>query len=256
MSLRLIDPQKGTILEEVDSTNDWIKDPSQVAGSWVRSRYQNKGRGRKGKVWYALGDENIIFSGKVKFGLTTIPLPLLSLMSGASLLKAIYSLYPEKVSEISLKWPNDIYRNHKKIAGFLIEGEVQDDQFEVIIGFGLNVYGQEIPQELKQIADFLLDENPLEGATERIILKFIENLNDSIIQLMDPSKTLKELQWLEKHSLLLHKIIETKLENDVVRGRVLGYDEYGFLLVLDQNGFKHSLMDTGSHFEIIGEINE
>ncbi|NCS92855.1 MAG: biotin--[acetyl-CoA-carboxylase] ligase [Leptospira sp.] len=256
MSLKLIDPQKGTILEEVDSTNNWLKDPEKEVGSWVRSRYQYNGRGRKGKVWIALGDEKIIFSCKLRFGLTTIPLPLLSLMSGASLLKAIFSLFPEKESEISLKWPNDIYRGSKKIAGFLIEGEVQDDLFEVIIGFGLNIYGQEIPSELIQIADFLFDEDPIEGTSERIILKFIEFLNESIISLMDPSRILKELQWLERNSLLLHKIIETNLENKMIRGRVLGYDENGFLLVLDQNGFKHSLMDTGSHFEIIGEINE
>ena len=50
MSLKLIDPQKGTILEEVDSTNNWLKDPEKEVGSWVRSRYQYNGRGRKGKV--------------------------------------------------------------------------------------------------------------------------------------------------------------------------------------------------------------
>ena len=108
MSLRLIDPEKGTILEEVDSTNDWLKDPNKEPGSWVRSRYQYAGRGRRGKVWIALGDDNIIFSGKLQISLTMISLPLLSLMTAASLLKAIFSLFPEKSSELTIKWPNDI----------------------------------------------------------------------------------------------------------------------------------------------------
>lgn len=256
MSIRLLDPRQGTILEEVDSTNLWIKDESHLPGSWVRANYQTQGRGRKGKVWTALGDEKIIFSGKLQFSLTTISLPLISLFAGASLLKAIFHYFPNLESQVKLKWPNDLYLNHLKIAGFLIESQIIGNEFQMIVGLGLNIYGTEIPKDLQNTAGFLLNEYPLEGTTERILLSFIDQLNNSIISIMDPNNVLNEMVWIEKHSYLLHKIIESNVNGNMIRGKVIGYDENGFLLILDEKGLKNTLMDTGSHFSIIGDSNE
>ncbi len=255
MSIRLLDPRQGTVLEEVDSTNIWIKDDSHLPGSWVRANYQTQGRGRKGKVWTALGDEKIIFSGKLQFSLTALSLPLISLLAGASLLKAIFQYYPKLESEVKLKWPNDIYLNQLKIAGFLIESQVIGNEFQMIVGLGLNIYGTEIPNDLNNIAGFLLNEYPLEGTAERILFSFIDQFNNSIISVMDPNNVLNEMVWIEKHSYLIHKIIETDVNGKMIRGKVLGYDENGFLLILDQEGMKLTLMDTGSHFAIIGDSN-
>ena len=44
------------------------------------------------------------------------------------------------IPNISIKWPNDIYVNDKKISGILIENSISHDKIrKSIIGIGLNV---------------------------------------------------------------------------------------------------------------------
>ncbi|WCL49584.1 biotin--[acetyl-CoA-carboxylase] ligase [Leptospira sp. GIMC2001] len=256
MSIRLLDPSKGHRIQELESTNEWIKSSDHEAGSWVVSEYQTKGKGRNGKIWTVLGDDKIIFSGKIRFGLTSLPLPLVSLFSGASILKALHQWFPEHAHETKIKWPNDIYRKNKKIAGILIETEILENQFTVIIGLGLNIYGNNIPTELENIAGFATDASPLEGTSERILFTFIEKINESILNLMEPTLVSKELQWIEKNSTLIGKIIECNIENSTIRGKAVGYDENGFLIIISESGMKHILLDSDSSFKVWDEINE
>ncbi len=93
------------------------------------------------------------------------------------------------------------------------------------VGLGLNFYGPKILNNLKNTAGFLLEEYPLEGTAERILFSFIDQLNNSIISIMDPNNILNEMVWIEKHSYLIHKIIETDVNGKMLRGKVLGYDE-------------------------------
>jgi BirA family biotin operon repressor/biotin-[acetyl-CoA-carboxylase] ligase len=53
---------------------------------------------------------------------------------------AIKNALDEYCSNISIKWPNDIYWNNKKLAGILIENSLQGNKIKtVVIGIGLNV---------------------------------------------------------------------------------------------------------------------
>jgi BirA family biotin operon repressor/biotin-[acetyl-CoA-carboxylase] ligase len=53
---------------------------------------------------------------------------------------AIKNALDEYCLDISIKWPNDIYWNNKKLAGILIENSLQGDKIKtVVIGVGLNV---------------------------------------------------------------------------------------------------------------------
>jgi len=46
-------------------------------------------------------------------------------------------------SNVTIKWPNDIYWNDKKLAGILIENSLQGNKIKmVVIGVGLNVNQQ------------------------------------------------------------------------------------------------------------------
>jgi BirA family biotin operon repressor/biotin-[acetyl-CoA-carboxylase] ligase len=53
---------------------------------------------------------------------------------------AVRDVLAEEVDAISIKWPNDIYRKDGKIAGILIENEIEGGEIAVsVIGIGLNV---------------------------------------------------------------------------------------------------------------------
>jgi len=251
MSYYLLKKEQGQRVSKVSSTNDFIKDIKIPVGSWIVADEQTNGKGRGGNVWQTLGDENIIFSGKLQIPTSEISLPLFSIFSSAALLKSLLSLYPDLENELSIKWPNDLYRGEKKIAGILIESEIQAGICTIIIGMGMNVYGKTIPNDLKSKVTYLFDLSPLEGTTERITNLFIENLNSYIIKLIDPSQILNELIWIESHSYLKDKVIETEWDSKIVRGKVLGIDEYGFLIILTDKGEKIEIMDTSPSFRII-----
>lgn len=251
MSIRLLENEKGVILEEVHSTNDWIKQPQNPPGSWVLANFQTQGRGRKGKSWTIFGEEHIIFSGKILIQSENLPIQLISLFAGSSLLKAIFQWIPEREKDLRIKWPNDLYRGSKKVAGILVESEFRNQEFEIVIGLGLNLYGREIPDEWKGRAGYVCDSPLLEGSRERILYSFIEYFNQSLITLMDNSGILRELEWIQNNSTLVGKIVKFNDEGFINHGEVLGFDNRGFLVLLDSTGMKKTLSDTDENFEVI-----
>ncbi len=251
MTYHLLKMEMGHHLESVQSTNEWIKDQKILPGSWVVADEQTQGKGRGKNVWQTLGEEYLIFSAKIQIPASEISLPLVSIFCASALLRTFINFYPNLEPELSIKWPNDLYRGEKKIAGILIESEIISGRCTIVIGIGINVFGKIIPETLKQKVGFLLDELPMEGNIERLTQNLIENLNSYFIKLIDPSQILNELIWIEEHSMLKNKAIETEWEGKIVRGKVLGIDENGFLLILTEKGEKIELMDTSPNFRVI-----
>jgi BirA family biotin operon repressor/biotin-[acetyl-CoA-carboxylase] ligase len=251
MSYHLLKVELGHHLPSVSSTNEWIKDKSIPPGSWVVADEQTQGKGRGSNIWQTLGDERLVFSGKFQIPAPDIALPLFSIYASAALLKSLLVYFPDFEDRLSIKWPNDIYLGDKKIAGVLIETEIFAGICTIVVGIGLNVYGKNIPEELKDKVCFLLNDSPLEGTVERLTGTLIENLNSYLIKLIDPSQILNELIWIEEHSYLKDRAIETEFESKIVRGKVLGIDEYGFLIILTEKGEKIELMDTSPSFRVI-----
>ena len=152
-------------LEETNSTNTYIKElystQKLLEGFTVYTDFQTAGRGQRGNGWEAERGKNLLFS--------TILYPIQlhanqQFFISEAISLAIKDVLSEYTSDISIKWPNDIYWNDKKIAGILIENAVMDVTLSYsIIGVGLNV-NQEIfksdapnPISLKQITGKEID---------------------------------------------------------------------------------------------------
>jgi BirA family biotin operon repressor/biotin-[acetyl-CoA-carboxylase] ligase len=57
-----------------------------------------------------------------------------------------------------IKWPNDIYVSHRKVAGVLVEGRVgSDGNYVAVAGIGINVNQtlDDFPEELRETAGSL-----------------------------------------------------------------------------------------------------
>lgn len=127
-----------THLESVASTNDYVKehlgdfDLSEL--NLFSASQQTKGRGTKGSAWHSSTPHNIyatfFFETKSKKDLQCLA-QLLSL-STAKVLEG-FDLRP------TIKWPNDLMLDHKKIGGILCEIQNIQDTCVVILGIGLNV---------------------------------------------------------------------------------------------------------------------
>ena len=129
-------------LNAIDSTNDFLKDMSrnEVVENFttVVAESQTKGKGQMGSTWNSEQGKNIIMSSLVKDVLQDAS-DIFHLNVAVSL-AVIEVLEDLNIPKLSVKWPNDIMSDTKKLAGILIENSFKsDNRIESIVGIGLNV---------------------------------------------------------------------------------------------------------------------
>ena len=123
----------------VTSTNDMainlIREENKISGC-VYANKQTKGRGTKGKKW--ISDEGNFF-GSIFFPLENDypPFNEFSIINPVIISNVIKNFCEKK--NISVKWPNDIFVNKKKICGILQELITLNGKKFLIIGIGINI---------------------------------------------------------------------------------------------------------------------
>lgn len=128
------------ILDQVDSTNRALLHKSALGaphGSCVAAELQTAGRGRRGRTWFAGIGGGVAFSVLWRFEQGAVFLSGLSLAVGVAVVRALQAA---GVAGVTLKWPNDVLHQYRKLAGILIEmqGDVSGSG-AVVIGIGLNL---------------------------------------------------------------------------------------------------------------------
>jgi BirA family biotin operon repressor/biotin-[acetyl-CoA-carboxylase] ligase len=129
-------------LDAIDSTNDFLKELSRSQSvenfTVVTAVHQTKGKGQMGSVWEAEIGKNLTMSILVKDILSSITeIYTLNIAISLAVFQALKEL---NIPKLSIKWPNDIMSDTKKIGGILIENGIKtDSRIESIVGIGLNV---------------------------------------------------------------------------------------------------------------------
>ena len=144
-------------LDTVGSTNDYAKEIGNKVsgGTLIISEQQTKGKGRLGRVWKSKSGDGIWMSLIIKPKIEPYKAPFLTLVAGASVVKALSNLGVEA----SIKWPNDIIVHNKKICGILTELSAEMERVNyVVIGIGINIKTIDFPDEIKEKATSLYKE--------------------------------------------------------------------------------------------------
>lgn len=170
-------------VEATHSTNnvlrEMIRKEKLPEGFVVYTDFQTAGKGQVGNSWESANGKNLLFS--MVLYPQQIPLDRIFLISQLVSLGVKKSL-DRLTTGISVKWPNDIYWNDRKIAGILIENSLQGNKINAVtIGIGLNV-NQKVflsdapnPVSLSQILGREVDRNELlESVCEEILLLYKE----------------------------------------------------------------------------------
>ena len=129
-------------LDAIDSTNSYLKAMSAVNlpkdFTVVVADHQTQGRGQMGTVWQTEYDKNLTASVFKSLEFVSVEKQFyISMAVALSICKALEGL---KISQLSVKWPNDILSANKKICGTLIENVIKLNKLKgSVIGFGLNV---------------------------------------------------------------------------------------------------------------------
>jgi len=129
-------------LNAIDSTNSYLRRLSAEETiedyTIVLAKYQTHGRGQMGTVWSSEKSKNLMFSMFKDVSGFNLEYPfLISMSTSLAILKSLQKL---SISKLSIKWPNDILSEDKKICGILIENVIKLNSLSnSIIGIGLNV---------------------------------------------------------------------------------------------------------------------
>ena len=123
--------------EQIDSTNDFLLKQARTTKPHICiALNQTKGRGQYHKNWQSDLGKHILLSVKYRFS-SGVVLNGLSLVIGLSTINALRTIIG--ITDLKLKWPNDIYYQDKKLAGILIENQAQGRQNTGVIGLGINM---------------------------------------------------------------------------------------------------------------------
>lgn len=127
--------------ESLDSTNDCLlnllKNTTDLRPKTVViANQQTAGKGRQGRTWVS-PPGNIYLSLYWQFSGSLDKLYGLSLVVGIAIANVLKS---NGLSDVKLKWPNDIFWQNNKLGGILIETKPgKNNTIDAVIGFGLNI---------------------------------------------------------------------------------------------------------------------
>ena len=223
-------------LETVDSTNTYAKNNFDVLadGTLICAEMQTAGRGRLGRCWISPAGVNIYASLVMK----QINQPFYA-TAAASLAAQEMLLQAFPRGDFFIKWPNDIYSGHKKIAGILCEA-VSDAYgiAGVIAGIGVNInLEQRELDRIDQPAASLLSLSGRKFDVKTLILSLKDRLAEYYgIYLSEPEKLFAE--WKSRNRIVGRRVSLTDPNGKSHRVRVLDIAETGELIA-EENGMKY-----------------
>lgn len=228
-------------INQVNSTNIYLKNLIAENGLVVYTAYQTAGRGTANNTWESEANKNLLCSILLKFDFIEIKNQAYINMAISIAIQTVIKNVTQK--ECFIKWPNDIYLENKKIAGVLIENSIQGAALkQTIVGIGLNVnqliFDNKNAISLKNILNHDLD-------IEVVLHQLTSEIN-IVYQLL---KQGKYYQIITQYNILLYKknqICEFMVNNKICLGKIVNVNNYGLLQVFIDNKLL-----TFAHKEIV-----
>lgn len=156
-------------VEHTASTQRLLDDASE--GAVAVADEQTEGRGRLGRSWEARPGTSLLLSLLLEPSVATARLPELTLVAGEACAEAIATVTG---LEPTIKHPNDVLVDGRKVAGILAEAREQ----RVVLGVGVNVnvVAEELPREVERHATSLLVETGGEVDRAALLVELLERL--------------------------------------------------------------------------------
>lgn len=233
-------------LHEIDSTNNLIKKyllNGAGEGLVVVAESQTEGRGRLGRTWYSPPETGVYLSVLLKPHLEPSHSPLFTLLAGVA---AVLTINEFSLQRASLKWPNDILVNGKKICGLLCELiQNRGEPNGLIIGIGINAnhLAEQFPKDLKNTATSLriVNGSPIDRLT--IIRSLLMNLDREYQTYLTEGKRSVIERW-RLNTDLFGKKVSVNRGSNVITGTAMNLNESGWLVLRRDNGHEE-LFDSG-----------
>ena len=210
-------------LNAIGSTNTYLKElatnQSLKNGTIVVAESQLKGRGQMGNAWQSQQGKSLTFS--MFHGFKSLDIANAFIITSAVSLALQKALTILQIPKVTVKWPNDIMSDSKKLCGILVENQLEGSRIDSsIIGVGLNVNETEfigLPQatSLKLESGNTFDLDEVLTVVSKSILHQLEQLETS-----NPAtiRSAYEAVLFKKDTIAVFETTKGNRFNAIVRG--------------------------------------
>ncbi len=235
--------------DTISSTNDRAKELARrgsVHGSLVVAKTQTAGKGRLGRSFQSKSNDGLYFSLMLRPHISSQRLSGITLVTALAVSNAINGLCN---ANTTIKWPNDIYLNGKKIVGILTEA----GNDYVVIGIGINVNNNTLDDAISGTASSIILETGTycdkANLLNSILLQF-NSIYNQFISESDLSFIInsynnslgclgKDVYIIPQERTLTSNNTSEIITSDLDSYLCLGIDKFGNLLCQDSLGIIH-----------------
>lgn len=239
----LMSSMEGSFIKKIvyydvtDSTNIRAKRLAEEGaphGTLVVADCQDAGRGRRGRMWVSPTGTGIFMSLILRPDILPSSASMLTLVAALAVSDGIREAAGV---ETSIKWPNDIVADGKKLCGILTEMSAELEGIHyVVTGIGINTNTKEFPEEVSGVATSLrmitgsdIRRSSVIAAVMKAYEQYYEKFKaqGSLAGLMDV---------YNEHMVNLGREVNVLDPAGSYMGRALGINEKGELLVEREDG--------------------
>jgi BirA family biotin operon repressor/biotin-[acetyl-CoA-carboxylase] ligase len=229
--------------EEIDSTQNFarkIASDKKEDGTIIVAEKQTDGMGRlerkwispKGGIWFSL-----IIHPKFDVSSSTI-VPIAGAVALAKSIKTILDM------DVTVKWPNDITMNGKKVAGMLVDASFQANNIDyLILGVGINfdIDSKKLQKRLLKSSNFygvssLRRKNDY-TSPKSLLREFLVEFEKILSQINKGEKSKIVKEWMKRADSVGKKIVINTSDGKIT-GISQGIDTDGALRLKSSNGTK------------------
>lgn len=220
-----------------DSTNNYAKTlPCNSPSYLVAAPYQTSGKGRLKRQ----------FSSKEGGAYTTFVFhpKNLSVMNSLNIVLlcglAVNNVLQKFIINSTIKWPNDVLVDGRKICGILLESTLDSERIsKMYLGIGINV-----SNDLADISNIAVNMNELLGK-EIYREDVIVSLANELVSLLNEYETsgFDSLRAdYQKFSSTIGQNVTVKDGDNTVSGKAIGISKHGYLILIDDDGNEREIV--------------
>jgi len=225
-------------LADVDSTNNYVANMVRKgnieSGTVVSADFQQDGRGQRATKWQSMLAQNALFSVYLKWDkFTAADQFQISMLTALVIAETLEQFGLQK---IEIKWPNDIHADNQKIAGILIENELNGNMINSsILGIGLNVNQIQFDAQLKatsmklETGQFFVVQFVIQAIASKLMHKLNELQSENNIYPTIKKDYLNKLKGYQKQAMIFNN-----LSKKSYRIKVLDVSKTGQLLASNE----------------------
>ncbi len=233
MNLAWLSKYNLLIFDEIDSTNS---EAIRLAKSGVEGEFiiwsasQTAGRGRNNKYWSSESG-NLYVSLLLNRDIPLNKQPQLSFVAAVALYDSImfFAQQNQIPLKLSLKWPNDLLVEDKKLSGILLESINIFQTSYLVVGVGVNV--KATPHNLAGVpVTSLLDEGVYILDNSALLNSFIEFFEKYFANWHRKGFACIRSAWL-KRAYKLNQLVTVSDGQNKISGKFKGIDTEGGIII-------------------------